>query len=237
MLNQDDYLKEMLAGYGIDINADMAEKFKKYSELLLEWNQKINLTAITDPKEIVIKHFVDSLLLSSAIDIQDQTIVDIGTGAGFPGIPLKIARPKIKLTLLDSLNKRLIFLKEVINNLTLDNVSIIHARAEDGAREKNLRENFSIATSRAVASLPALLEYTLPYVKVGGIFAAMKGPNADEEVEASQNALDILGGELKEIKKYVLPDGSMRNIVIIKKVKKVPSKYPRRGVKISKKPL
>lgn len=237
MLNQSEYLRSISREYGLDINEDMAKKFAKYSELLLEWNQKMNLTAITDPKEIIIKHFVDSLLLLSAVDIQDQSLIDIGTGAGFPGIPLKIAKSEIKLTLLDSLNKRLIFLKEVIDNLALDDVDLIHARAEDGAREERLRESFDIATSRAVASLPALLEYALPYVKVGGIFVAMKGPNADEEVEVSQNALEILGGELMEIKKYVLPDGSVRNIVIIKKVKKVPSKYPRRGVKISKKPL
>lgn len=237
METKDDFLKKAAESYGVFLNEEMCKKFEVYLKLLIEWNEKVNLTAITDPNEIKIKHFVDSLLLLSSIDIKKgQTLIDIGTGAGFPGVPIKIARPDINLTLLDSLNKRLLFLNELTIQIGLK-TKIIHARAEEGAGDEKLRESFSIATSRAVAPLPILLEYCLPYVKVNGFFVAMKGPGVYDEIKLSKNALNVLGGEIKEIKEVTLPDKSERSIVIIKKIKNIPSKYPRRGVKISKNPL
>lgn len=237
MKNYNEFLKNTANDYKISLDDNMLQRFEKYSELLVEWNQKMNLTAITEPEEIAIKHFLDSLLLLCAFDIKKgDSVIDVGTGAGFPGVPIKIARPDLNLTLLDSLNKRLVFLDNLMKNLNLD-ANLVHLRAEDGSRKEEFREKFSIATSRAVAALPALLEYCMPYVKVGGVFIAMKGPLIDEEIENSQNAIDTLGGKIEDIKKFVLPDNSTRNILIIKKIKKVSSKYPRRGVKISKNPL
>ena len=237
MKDYNEFLKNTANDYKISLDDNMLQRFEKYSELLVEWNQKMNLTAITEPEEIAIKHFLDSLLLLCAFDIKKgDSVIDVGTGAGFPGVPIKIARPDINLTLLDSLNKRLVFLDNLMKNLNL-NANLLHLRAEDGSRKEELREKFSVATSRAVAALPALLEYCMPYVKVGGVFIAMKGPLIEEEIENSQNAIDTLGGKIEDIKKFVLPDNSTRNILIIKKIKKISSKYPRRGVKISKNPL
>ena len=230
-------LMEMAKEYNLELTEEMLSKFKSYSDLLIEWNEKMNLTAITDKKEIEIKHFMDSLLFLSAVKPnKGASIIDVGTGAGFPGIPIKIVRNDLKLTLLDSLNKRLNFLKEVLKNINLV-AELLHLRAEEGGQNPKYREKFDYVTSRAVASLPALCEYCLPYVKKGGCFVALKGPMVAEELENASSAIALLGGKLKEVKEYKLCEDNDRSIVIIEKVTNTPNKYPRRGVKISKKPL
>lgn len=232
-----DLLKNGLKEFKIDFDDTSIERFEKYGSMIREWNQKINLTAITDQNEMAIKHFVDSATLLSAVQLKEKAkVIDIGTGAGFPGVPLKILRPDIDLTLLDGLNKRLIFLNEVMNTLGL-NANIIHSRAEEGSRKAELREQFDLATSRAVAALNVLVEYCIPYVRVGGVFVAMKGPEVEEELKQAENAINILGGKIREIKKFSLPDNSRRSIIIIDKVRPISDKYPRHGSKISKKPL
>ena len=211
-------LSKELKKYNISINNDMENKFDIYLKMLIEWNQKMNLTAITDPREITIKHFLDSAVLIDAVKFnKNDKVIDIGTGAGFPGIPLKIILNDIDLTLLDSLNKRLIFIEELKKNLKIE-ASVVHIRAEEGAKREIYREKFDKVVSRAVASLNVLLEYCLPYVKVGGKFIAMKGPNAMKEIEESKNALEILGGKIFDIKEYNLLGENKRNIVIIEKL-------------------
>ena len=227
--------------YGKEISIEFSniqiEKFYKYMNLLIEWNEKINLTAITEPKEIIIKHFIDSLTVLKDIKGKN-TLVDVGTGAGFPGIPLKIMDEEIKITLLDSLNKRINFLNEVINQLDLKNVETIHSRVEDAGKNKKYRERFDIATARAVANLATLSEYMLPLVKVGGKSICMKGSEVSEELKNSKKAISILGGEIESIDNFKLPKSDMmRNIVIIKKVKNTPSKYPRKAGTPSKEPI
>ena len=197
-------LSKELKKYNISINNDMENKFDIYLKMLIEWNQKMNLTAITDPREITIKHFLDSAVLIDAVKFnKNDKVIDIGTGAGFPGVPLKIILNDIDLTLLDSLNKRLIFIEELKKNLKIE-ANVVHIRAEEGAKREIYREKFDKVVSRAVASLNVLLEYCLPYVKVGGKFIAMKGPNAMKEIEESKNALEILGGKIFDIKEYNL---------------------------------
>ena len=227
--------------YGKEISIEFSniqiEKFYKYMNLLIEWNEKINLTAITEPKEIIIKHFIDSLTVLKDIKGKN-TLVDVGTGAGFPGIPLKIMDEEIKITLLDSLNKRINFLNEVINQLDLKNVETIHSRVEEAGKNKKYRESFDIATARAVANLSTLSEYMLPLVKVGGKSICMKGSEVSEELKNSKKAISILGGEIESIDNFKLPKSDMmRNIVIIKKVKNTPSKYPRKAGTPSKEPI
>jgi len=213
------------------------EKFDIYSSFLREYNEKVNLTAITDPKEIEEKHFLDSILPLDYIDIpKGSSLIDVGTGAGFPGLPIKIAREDIKLTLLDSLDKRLTFLKELSNKLDLEN-EFVHTRAEIGGIDLKLREKFDFVTSRAVATLPVLCEYCLPYVKLGGTFFALKGPNMEEELEKSKNAINILGGTLEKVINYNLPSGDKRTLVVIKKIANTPKKYPRQRIKLNEKPL
>ena len=232
-----DTLKKEFPNYNVDFTDEMLSSFNTYAQLLIEWNNKINLTAIVDPYEIAVKHFLDSALVLNAYPIKDSSsIIDIGTGAGFPGVPIKILKEDLNLTLLDSLNKRLIFLKEVMDKLNL-HADIIHSRAEEGSRKDNLRESFDIVTSRAVAALNVLSEYCLPYVKVGGAFISMKGPGAEQEIKDSKNAIKLLGGELEDIKLYTLPDGGKRSILIIRKIKETNNKYPRHGSKIQKSPL
>lgn len=230
------YLGELCKDfYALDKVA--AERLEKYSNLLIEWNNKMNLTAITDPDEIIIKHFYDCLLFLKYVDIpQNASVIDVGTGAGFPGMVLKIARPDIKLTLLDGLNKRLTFLQEVSKELGLE-VETLHSRAEDGGRKPEYREKYDIATARAVARLNVLSEYCLPYVKQGGSFVAMKGPAAPEEMEGSASAIKKLGGLISEEYYEKLPDGSSRVFVITKKISQTPPQFPRNSAKISKKPL
>ena len=219
------------------LNDRQKDQFSKYMELLLEWNEKINLTAITEKDQIVLKHFIDSLTISDLID-NDSKVIDVGTGAGFPGIPLKIYNETLRITLVDSLNKRVNFLNEVIKELDLKNISAKHARAEEFARLNNQRECYDYAVSRAVANLSTLVEYLLPFVRVGGKCICMKGPNIEEELNNSKNALKLLGGEIEEVKGLVLPDSEMeRKIVIIKKIRKTDKNYPRKAGMPSKKPL
>lgn len=213
------------------------EQFYKYMELLLEWNEKINLTAITDPKEIILKHFIDSLTIEKQIK-QGEKLIDVGTGAGFPGIPLKIVRPDVEITLLDSLNKRINFLNEVIAELKLERIETIHSRVEEAGKNKRYREKFDIATSRAVANLTTLSEYLLPLVAVGGRAICMKGPDIETEIEDSKKAVSILGGKIDKIESFQLADSdNNRNIITIEKVRNTPGKYPRKPGTPSKEPI
>lgn len=218
-------IKTTFENYGFSLTETQILQFEKYFHYLVEENKKFNLTAITQQAEVVRKHFVDSVLPLAEIS-KNASIIDVGTGAGFPGVPLKILRPDIKLTLLDSLNKRIEFLKRLCQLLNLQGVEFVHARAEDYVKQK--REKFDIALSRAVASIPTLSEYLLPYVKVGGCALMYKGSKANEEIEQGKNALNILGGKVVDNKKYFLSeeDGE-RNVVIVKKIKNTPPKYPR----------
>ncbi len=231
-------LKNYCDNIGVKLDEQALIRFEKYMNAVIEWNQKINLTSITDEEEFIVKHFYDSLTLLNAVKIpKGAAIIDVGTGAGFPGIPLKIARPDIRLTLLDSLNKRLVFLRgEVLDKLDLD-AETIHGRAEDYSKKIEFREKYDFAVSRAVANLSSLSEYCIPYVKVGGSFISMKGPEAGEEIKSAENAVKVLGGKICDVKSFTLPDGSGRSVVIVDKIKKTPEKYPRRGVKINKNPL
>ena len=194
-------IKNYAIELGINLNENQISQFYKYMVLLIEWNKVVNLTSITDPKDIIIKHFIDSLTVIKNIS-EDNTIIDVGTGAGFPGIPIKIVCPKSKIVLLDSLNKRVSFLKEVIKELELKDIEVIHGRAEDFGRNKNYRENFDIAIARAVAPLNILLEYLVPFLKINGNCLCMKGSNCAEEIQNSTNAIKVLGGETEEIVEF-----------------------------------
>lgn len=228
-------LIEKVNSIGIEISQKQAEQFYKYMELLLEWNEKMNLTAITDPEEVILKHFIDSLTIIPYLKEAD-TVLDIGTGAGFPGIPLKILEENKKFTLLDSLNKRIIFLQTVINELELKNIQAIHGRAEEFVSKE--REASDIVTSRAVARLNVLLEYMLPFVKVGGRCICMKSFEIEEELKEAKKSIEILGGEIEKIDEITLPNTDIkRKIVIIKKVKNTPSKYPRKAGTPAKEPI
>lgn len=233
-----DLLQNYIKDYKITLTENQYEQFQKYFELLAEWNEKMNLTAITDESGVALKHFADSLSLLNFVDIpQNSSLADVGTGAGFPGVVLKIARPDIKLTLIDSLNKRLVFLNEVCSQLGID-AELIHSRAEDGARDEKLRESSDFAVSRAVARMNVLSEYCLPYVKVGGAFCAMKGAQANEEFKESLNAINTLGGKLEKKYFFELPEnGGERAIAVVRKVKNTPQKYPRQSGKIKAKAL
>lgn len=226
-----------LKEFNIEINEEQIKSFEKYMNLLLEWNEKINLTAITQPEEVKLKHFVDSLTVLKYIN-DDDKVIDIGTGAGFPGIPLKIMNENTKITLLDSLNKRINFLNIIIETLNLRNIQAIHGRAEEIARNKLYREKYDVAVSRAVANLSTLTEYMLPFVKVGGKCICMKGANVNEELERAQNAIKELGGEIERVDNFYLSDNdNERNIIVIKKIKETNPKYPRKAGTPSKEPL
>lgn len=219
----------------LPVSEEQYGQFKKYAELLVEWNKKMNLTAITDPYGITVKHFLDSVLPLKFLNIpQNASLIDVGTGAGFPGLPLKIMRSDILLTLLDSLNKRVNFLSEVCKAADLS-AECVHARAEEFGRNENYRERYNFSVARAVAPMPVLTEYCLPYVKVGGTFAALKGRN--ENYRDSEAAVKILGGEISDVTEYALPDGDKRTLICVRKIKGTPSKYPRNSGQISKKPL
>lgn len=222
------------------INIDLTESdailYFNYMKTLLEWNEKMNLTAITDENDIILKHFVDSATINKYINKGD-VVMDMGTGAGFPGIPLKILNKENNFILVDSLNKRINFLEEVKNDLKLDKLDLIHSRAEDLAKNKKYRENMDIVISRAVANLRVLVEYMLPFVKVGGKCICMKGPNVDEEIKQAKKAIEILGGKIEKVENIKLADEMERNIVIIKKIKEAPSKYPRKAGTPNKQPL
>ena len=221
----------------ISIKEDKVIKFKKYMDLLLEWNKKINLTSITDEDDIILKHFIDSLTIEKYVDPK-QSVIDIGTGAGFPGIPLKIMNDNVEVTLMDSLNKRINFLNEVIKKLDLKNITTIHSRAEDLAKDNNYRERYDVAVSRAVANLSTLSEYMLPFVKVGGKCICMKGSNIDDERKIAEKAINMLGGKIVNIENFKLANtDNERNIIIIEKIRKTDSKYPRKAGIPSKEPL
>ena len=229
-------LMKELNALSIEISDVQAKQFYTYMNLLIEWNKKINLTAITEENEIVTKHFVDSLIISKYLQ-ESKNVMDIGTGAGFPGVPLKIINNDINMELLDSLNKRIIFLNEVIIQLELRNINAIHSRAEDLARINKYREKYDVVVSRAVARLNILLEYMIPFVKVGGICICMKGSNIDE-LEEAKKAINILGGKIEKIEEITLPDTDIkRNNIIIKKIKNTPDEYPRKAGIPTKNPI
>ena len=230
-------LEKWCSENSIDITDKQKNAFEKYADMLITWNEKMNLTAITEKSEIAVKHFIDSISVIKVCEIKENSrIIDIGTGAGFPGIPLKIMRPDIELCLLDSLNKRLVFLDELCRTLDIK-AGLIHARAEEYSQKPEYREAFDISISRAVANLPSLCEYCIPYVKKGGSFISMKGPDGENELAQAGNAIKLLGGGKARTSKLTLPDESTRTIIEIKKLSPTPKKYPRRSVKISKEPL
>lgn len=231
--------EEKLAHLDIVLNDTQKQQFHRFYEILVEWNSFMNLTGITEYEEVNEKHFVDSVSLVKAVDVSKvKTVIDVGTGAGFPGIPLKIAFPHLKIVLLDSLNKRVKFLNEVIEQLGLTGIRAIHGRAEDYAKQKEYREQFDLCVSRAVANLSTLSEYCLPYVNVGGMFIPYKSGEIDAEVKASKKAIHILGGKLSEVIKFQLPETDIgRSFVKIEKVQNTSKKYPRKAGLPAKEPL
>ena len=232
-------LKRKSEALNIVLNEKQLAMFETYYEMLVEKNKVMNLTAITEKNEVIDKHFIDSISLKKAMDVTKPVkVLDLGTGAGFPGIPLKIAYPNLQVTLLDSLNKRIKFLQEVIEELSLEEIDAIHGRAEDYAKQSGYREQFDICVSRAVANLATLSEYCLPYVKQGGCFISYKSGAVQEELEQSKKAIKELGGRVKEVIPFVLPDTDIeRTFVVIEKVKQTPSKYPRKAGLPSKEPI
>lgn len=228
---------KILSEHGIDNVA--CSKFEKYYEMLIDWNTRINLTAITDETEVAYKHFLDCTgIFASGVINDGASVIDVGTGAGFPGIPMKIVNPSLRLTLLDSLNKRICFLNEVASTLELRDVLCVHSRAEDAGKDKKFRENFDVCVSRAVANLSTLSELCLPFVKVGGYFIAMKGPKADEEITAAKNAVKLSGGKIEKVVSYDMQGFEYdHNMIVIKKLSPTPAKFPRKAPKPSKEPL
>lgn len=224
--------------FGVEITDAIKQKLNRYGSLLLEWNEKMNLTAIKEPEEVLFKHFYDCILFFKNVEVpKNASVIDVGTGAGFPGLVLKIVRPDLKVTLLDSLNKRLVFLNTVINELGLTDIQTVHLRAEDGGKSPIHREKYDIVCARAVANLPVLLEYCTPFVKVGGSFVAMKGPSLNEEIEKCKNAIKELKVEKKNVICETLTGNEQRTFVIFKKISQTPPKYPRSSANISKLPL
>lgn len=234
-----DFLRDSLEKIGYTPSDAQCEQLNSFHKLLCEWNEFMNLTGITEYNEVVIKHFVDSLAVKCVYSFKNtDKVVDIGTGAGFPGLPLKIMYPDVQFTLLDSLNKRIKFLDEVINTDGLNKIETLHGRAEDYAKNKEYREQYDVCVSRAVANLATLSEYCLPYVKVGGVFIAYKAGQIDEELKASERAVKLLGGEIVDVHKFTLPDTDIdRTFVVIKKTAATSKKYPRKAGLPSKEPL
>ncbi len=232
-------LKDRLEALDIVLDQEQIDQFDKYYEILVEWNKVMNLTGITEYQEVVEKHFLDSLSIVKVMDMdQAERVIDIGTGAGFPGIPLKIAFPKLDIVLLDSLNKRIRFLDHVIEELGLEGIRTIHGRAEDFARDGKYRERFDLCVSRAVANLSSLSEYCLPYVKVGGRFVSYKSGDIGEEVNDASKAIALLGGKKERIEKFQLPDTDIqRSFVVIRKTKNTQKRYPRKAGMPTKEPL
>lgn len=223
---------------GIELNDHQKQQFIDYYEMLIEKNKVINLTAITEFSEVITKHFIDSLTIIRVVKLNNQKLLDLGTGAGFPGIPLKIVFPELEIVLLDSLNKRLIFLNEVIEALKLQNITTLHGRAEDYGKNPSHREQYDLCVSRAVAKLSSLSEYCIPYVKKGGFFISYKSGKIDEEILSSERALKILGSKLMKVDNFLLPNSDMeRSLVVIEKTDRTPKNYPRGAGKPSKEPL
>lgn len=223
----------------IALSEKQMEQFLQYYELLVEKNKVMNLTAITEFDEVVEKHFLDSVSLTKQLDLhQPLKVLDLGTGAGFPGIPLKIVFPELEITLMDSLNKRVLFLQDVISSLQLENIEAVHGRAEEAARNKKYRESFDLCVSRAVANISTLSEYCLPFVKIGGSFISYKSSTIEDELKDGKKGIAILGGKVKDVYKFTLPDSKLqRSFVIIEKEKKTPKAYPRKAGTPSKDPL
>lgn len=234
-----DQFREDIRALNIVLSEDQISQFLIYYEMLVEWNQVMNLTAITEYDEVMKKHFIDSISLIKAYDIsRKSSVIDVGTGAGFPGLALKIAYPQLEVTLLDSLKKRINFLDEVIHRLGLENIHTVHGRAEDYAKPQKLRENFDLCVSRAVANLSTLSEYCLPFVKVGGEFISYKSEKIAEELPAAQKVISLLGGSIRNQVEFKLPASDIyRNLFVIEKVKKTPGKYPRKAGLPGKEPL
>jgi len=232
-------IEKAAAAYGCSLCPEQMQAFTLYYELLVDWNTRINLTAITEPEQVAVKHMIDSVSCHDpAVFFAGARVIDVGTGAGFPGLPLKIFQPDLRLTLLDSLNKRVKFLQTVADALVLQDIAVIHARAEEGARNKAYREMFDVAVSRAVARLPVLCEYCLPFVKVGGYFVALKGMQYEAEAEEAKKSIFLLGGKVEAIRPVKLPGlDDIRAVIYIKKIKKTPAVYPRKAGTPEKNPL
>lgn len=232
---------EELANYGFKLSSKQKEQFATYYNKLIEFNKKVNLTRITDKNEVYLKHFFDSitpLLEFSDLFKGEKSLCDVGAGAGFPSLPIKILCPDLSITIVDSLGKRLKFLDELVSDLSLDKVTLVHSRAEDAGQNKNLREKFDLVTGRAVARMSVLSEYCLPLAKVDGYLVALKGPKAQDELAEAKNAIEVLGGSVKEVKELTLPDtDDERTLIVVKKVKATPKKYPRQADTPNRKPL
>ncbi|MCT4383468.1 16S rRNA (guanine(527)-N(7))-methyltransferase RsmG [Leuconostoc suionicum] len=238
-MTNEDFI-EALSSAGITLTTQQVRQFERYYELLVATNEHVNLTAITEKKDVYLKHFYDSLTVAmyeQKLKSSESTLIDIGTGAGFPSLPLKIAFPNLKITMVDALKKRVNFLQEVVDTLDLTGVEIVHGRAEDIGQNPKYRENFDYATARAVARTSVLAEYTLPFVKIGGRFLVMKGSAAHQELLDGQKALAMLGGQVNEEFVFTLPNGDQRYIQIVDKKTKTPKKYPRQAGTPSKKPI
>ena len=234
-----DYVEQITEGQVLLTDVQLAQ-FEQYYDRLIEKNKVMNLTAITEREDVILKHFIDSLALARYVKLweKEYKIIDVGTGAGFPGIPLKIAFPNLQVTLFDSLNKRIKFLQEMIDTLKLKEITAVHGRAEEGARDKNMREKYDFAVSRAVANMTVLSEYCIPFVKVGGYFIPYKTGTVEEEITQGKKAIQILGGKIEKIEKLMLPNSDIsRSFVFIKKEKQTPKAYPRKAGTASKQPL
>lgn len=239
MLENREILIDGLKELELNASEEVVDKLQLFMKIMLEWNEKINLTAITEEREIYIKHFLDSATcLSTGYIKKGMRAIDVGSGAGFPGIPIKLLEPGIEMTLLDSLNKRISYLNEAVAKLDLKKVRTVHARAEEGGSSKEHRESYDIALSRAVAAMNVLCEYCIPFIKVGGFFVCQKGPDADEELKEAGNAIKLLGGSVREVREYRLPFSDIKhNIIIIEKVADTPTKYPRKPGKPAASPI
>ena len=231
-------LQESFQTQKIDVSEKQCKKFFEYMKLLIEWNEKINLTAIVEPGQVITKHFLDSLTILNYIGTKQQKIIDVGTGAGFPGIPIKIMDDLSEITLIDSLNKRINFFQEVINKNNLKNIRAIHGRAEDFGQDKLYREKYDVCVARAVAPMNILVEYLLPFARVNGICICMKGANIEEELEEAKKAINLLGGKIEKVESFGLSGSEdRRNIIIIRKISKTPKQYPRKAGTAKKYPI